>query len=418
MRTKPEDGPAVLVIGGGFAGLSALQVLARTRARVTLVDRNIYSTFQPLLYQVATAGLTAADVAYPLWAATGRRGARYRKGELAALDLERRVATLADGEGLSYDYLVIATGVSAAFFGVAGAAEHSLSLYTRQDAVTLRNQLMDELEQRNEGLADPELDVTVVGGGATGVELAGTLAELRNFALHSVYPQLDRSMFVVRLIEMGPVLLAPYNDKLRQYTREQLVKRGVDVRLETTIKEVRSSSVLLGDGSELRSDITVWAAGIAGPQADWTAVLPLGKGGRIEVGPDLRISGQERVFAVGDISINPADPVAQLAQPALQQGRHAAEQIARLTAGRPTTPFRYHDKGTMATIGRRSAVVQLHSGLRLRGTLAWFAWLGLHLLYLLGNRNRVVTLVNLCWRYLTWSRGGGVIIGDDVPARR
>jgi NADH:ubiquinone reductase (H+-translocating) len=213
------------------------------------------------------------------------------------------------------------------------------------------------------------------------------------------------------------VLLAPYNDKLRQYTRDQLVKRGVDVRLGTTIKEVRPSSVLLGDGSELRSDITVWAAGIAGPQADWAAALPRGKGGRVEVGPDLRVTGQDRVFAVGDICINPQDPIAQLAQPALQQGRHAAEQIGRLMAGQPTTPFRYHDKGIMATIGRRSAVVQLHSGLRLRGTLAWLAWLGLHLVYLLGNRNRVVTLVNLSWRYLSWSRGGGVIVGDDVPGK-
>jgi NADH:ubiquinone reductase (H+-translocating) len=417
MRANREDGPEVLVIGGGFAGLSALQALARTRANVTLVDRNIYSTFQPLLYQLATAGLTSADVAYPLWSATGRRAARYRKGELAGLDLERRVATLDSGEELSYDYLIIATGVSAAFFGVPGAAEHSLSLYTRRDAVTLRNQLMDALEQRNEGLAGPELEVTVVGGGATGVELAGTLAELRNFALHSIFPQVDRSMLVVRLIETGPVLLAPYNDKLRQYTRDQLVKRGVEVKLNTTIKEVRESSVLLADGSEHRSDITVWAAGIAGPEASWTAGLPRGKGDRIEVGPDLRVSGQDRVFAAGDICINPADPVAQLAQPALQQGRHAAQQIVRLAAGQPTTPFRYHDKGTMATIGRRSAVVQLHSGLRLRGTIAWFAWLGLHLIYLLGNRNRVVTLLNLAWRYLTWSRGGGVIIGDDVPEK-
>jgi NADH:ubiquinone reductase (H+-translocating) len=417
MRSNHEDGPAVLVIGGGFAGLSALQVLARTQARVTLVDRNIYSTFQPLLYQVATAGLTASDVAYPLWSATGRRGARYRKGELAGLDLERRIGKLTDGEELSYDYLIIAAGVSAAFFGVAGAAEHSLSLYTRRDAVTLRNQLMDELERRNEGLDHPELDVTVVGGGATGVELAGTLAELRNFALHAVFPQVDRSMFVVRLIEMGPALLAPYNDKLRRYTRDQLVKRGVDVRLNTAIKEVRPSSVVLGDGTELRSDITVWAAGIAGPQAPWAAGLPRGKGGRIEVGADLRVTGQDRVFAVGDICINPQDPVAQLAQPALQEGRHAAHQIARLATGRPTAAFRYHDKGTMATIGRRSAVAELRGGLRLRGTLAWLAWLGLHLIYLLGNRNRVVTLVNLAWRYLSWSRGGGVIIGDDVPGQ-
>ena len=412
---RAADGPVVLIIGGGFAGLSAMEALARSGAQVTIVDQNVYSTFQPLLYQVATAGLTAADVAYPLWTASGRHNARFRKGELASLDLDGRIATLADGERLGYDYLIIATGVSAAFFGVAGAAEHSMSLYTRRDAVALRNHLMDVLEDRNEGLTDPEFDVTIVGGGATGVELSGTLAELRNVALPAVYPQIDRSMFRVRLIEMGPSLLAPYNDKLRRYTRKQLLDRGVEVRLNTAIKEVRPGSVLLGDGTELRSDMTVWAAGISAPDTGWTAGLPRGKGGRIEVGADLRVSGQERVFAAGDVCLNEEKPVPQLAQPALQQGRHAGEQVGRLIAGQPTRPFSYHDKGMMATIGRRSAVVQLHSGLRLRGTIAWFAWLGLHLIYLLGNRNRVVTLVNLSWRYLTWSRGGGVIVGDDVP---
>jgi len=307
--------------------------------------------------------------------------------------------------------------VTAAFFGVAGAAEHSMSLYTRRDSVALRNTLMDALERRNEGLTDPELDVTVVGGGATGVELSGTLAELRNVALPAVYPQIDRSMFRVRLIEMGPALLLPYADSLRRYTRRQLVKRGVEVLLNTAIKEVRAGSVLLADGSELRSDLTVWAAGVAGPDAGWAAGLPRGKGGRIEVHADLRVTGHDRVFAAGDIALNEAAPIAQLAQPAIQEGRHAGEQVARLIAGEQTTPFRYHDKGTMATIGRRSAVVELRGGLKLRGTLAWLAWLGLHLIYLLGNRNRLVTLVNLSWRYLTWSRGGGVIVGDDVPGQ-
>ena len=412
------DGPAVLVVGGGFAGMSALPVLARSKAQVTLVDRNMYSTFQPLLYQVATAGLTAADVAYPLWSATGRRGARFRKDELAGLDLGRRVATLASGEELGYDYLIIATGVSAAFFGVTGAAEYSLSLYTRRDAITLRNRLMVALESRNEGQTDPELDVTIVGGGATGVELAGTLAELRNVALPAVFPGVNRSVFKVRLIEMGPALLQPYHDGLRKYTREQLVNRGVEVLLNTAIKEVRARSVLLADGSEHRSDITVWAAGVSGPDAGWMSGLPRGKGGRILVDADLQVTGQERVFATGDVAINQEEPVAQLAQPAIQQGRHAAQQVVWRMSGQPTRPFRYHDKGIMATIGRRSAVVELRGGLQLRGTIAWFAWLGLHLIYLLGNRNRVVTLVNLAWRYLTWSRGGGIIVGDDVPEKR
>ena len=418
MRTKRRargNGPEVLVIGGGFAGLSALQALAGSGASVTLLDRNIYSTFQPLLYQVATAGLTSADVAYPLWAAAWRAGARFRKGELAGLDLGRRTATLADGEVLSYDYLLIATGVSAAFFGVAGAAEHSISLYTRRDAVTLRNMLLAELERRNEGQADPELDVTVVGGGATGVELAGTLAELRNIALPATFPEIDRSAFRVRLIEMAPALLTPYRQSLREYTRHQLLSRGVEVMLGTAIKEVKAGSVLLADGSEYRSDLTVWAAGISAPETEWNTALPRGKGGRIDVEPDLRVTGQDRVFAAGDVSVSEQEPVPQLAQPAIQQGRHAGEQIVRLMAGRQTQPFRYHDKGIMATIGRRSAVVQLPAGIRLRGTIAWLAWLGLHLIYLLGNRNRLVTLVNLSWRYLTWSRGGGVIVGDDVP---
>jgi len=414
-RQKHARGPAVLVVGGGFAGISALQVLGRSRADVTLVDKNIYSTFQPLLYEVATAGLTSADVAYPLWSATGRRGARFRDGQVVGLDPDRRVATLDSGEELGYDYLIIATGVSAAFFGVPGAAEHSMSLYTRRDAIALRNELLTALERRNEGLTDPELDVTIVGGGATGVELAGSVAELRNVALPAVFPQIDRSMFRVRLVEMGPALLAPYHDSLRQYTRQQLVDRGVEVLLNTAIKEVRPGSVLLADNSEHRSDVTVWAAGVHAPDDGWTSGLPRGKGGRIEVGADLRVSGQERVFAAGDVSICEQDPVAQLAQPAIQQGRHAAQQVVALMAGQPTTPFRYHDKGTMATIGRRSAVVQLRGGIRLRGTIAWLAWLGLHLIYLLGNRNRVVTLVNLSWRYLTWSRGGGIVLGDDVP---
>jgi NADH:ubiquinone reductase (H+-translocating) len=412
---RAASGPRVLIIGGGFAGLSAMRALAGSGAQVTVVDRNVYSTFQPLLYQVATAGLTAADVAYPLWTATGRKGASFRKGELASLDLDRRVATLDSGEQLSYDYLIIATGVAAAYFGVPGAAEYAMSLYTRRDAVAFRNALMDALERRNEGLTDPELDVTVVGGGATGVELSGTLAELRNIALPAVFPQIDRSMFRVRLIEMGPALLLPYVDSLRRYTRRQLVDRGVEVFLNTAIKEVKAGSVLLTDGTEHRSDITVWAAGVAGPDSGWTAGLPRGKGGRIKVHGDLQVCDLDHVFAAGDIAINETAPVAQLAQPAIQEGRHAGEQVARLIAGQPTRAFRYHDKGTMATIGRRSAVAELRGGLRLRGTIAWLAWLGLHLIYLLGYRNRVVTLVNLSWRYLTWSRGGGVMVGDDVP---
>ncbi|HEY5359122.1 MAG TPA: NAD(P)/FAD-dependent oxidoreductase [Streptosporangiaceae bacterium] len=414
-RARSPAGPSVVVIGGGFAGLSALGALKGSGAAVTLVDRNVYSTFQPLLYEVATAGLTAADVAYPLWSVTRKTGARFHKGLLVAADFARRIVRLDDGAELHYDYLILATGVSANFFGIPGADKYSLSLYTRRDAVALRERLMTELESRSwEGNASG-LNITIAGGGATGVELAGTLAELRNVALPAAFPEIDPATVRVTLIEQAPALLAAFQPKEQEYARQQLLHRDVDVRLGTAIKELQPDCVLLADGTTVPSTVTVWAAGVAAPDSIGRLSLPHGRAGRLQVGQDLRIEGQDRVFAAGDISVNTDDPVAQLAQPAIQEGRHAARQIQRLMAGQGTEPFSYHDKGIMATIGSRSAVVELPVGLRLRGTLAWLAWLALHLWTLLGGRNRIVAFVNLSWRYLTWSRGGGIIVGDDPP---
>ena len=414
-RARSPAGPSVVVICGGFAGLSALGALKGSGAAVTLVDRNVYSTFQPLLYEVATAGLTAADVAYPLWSVTRKTGARFHKGLLVAADFARRIVRLDDGAELHYDYLILATGVSANFFGIPGADKYSLSLYTRRDAVALRERLMTELESRSwEGNASG-LNITIAGGDATGVELAGTLAELRNVALPAAFPEIDPATVRVTLIEQAPALLAAFQPKEQEYARQQLLHRDVDVRLGTAIKELQPDCVLLADGTTVPSTVTVWAAGVAAPDSIGRLSLPHGRAGRLQVGQDLRIEGQDRVFAAGDISVNTDDPVAQLAQPAIQEGRHAARQIQRLMAGQGTEPFSYHDKGIMATIGSRSAVVELPVGLRLRGTLAWLAWLALHLWTLLGGRNRIVAFVNLSWRYLTWSRGGGIIVGDDPP---
>ncbi|HVB46587.1 MAG TPA: NAD(P)/FAD-dependent oxidoreductase [Streptosporangiaceae bacterium] len=444
----------VVIAGAGFAGLTALDGFtrrgsrARPRTHVTLVDRNSYSTFQPLLYQVATAGLTSADVAYPTWAAAHKTGAHFRRGEITGIDADARQVLLADGAVLDYDYLILATGVSAAFFGVNGAAKHSFSLYTRRDAIVLRNRLMSELERRSISGDARELGITVVGGGATGVELAGTLAELRNIALPAAFPEIDEKRIHVRLIELGPALLAPFREDLRDYARQELLDRGVEVRLGTKITQVQSDQVLIKEksgqqgeagqrgeagqqgeagqrgeagqqgengspGVALASDITVWAAGISAPQWIGKLGLPTGPGGRLRTEPDLRVVGQERIFAAGDIAVIEGQQLPQLAQPAIQQGRHVAAQIRRLAAGQPARPFSYKDKGIMATIGHRSAVVELPSRIRVRGTLAWLAWLALHLIALLGNRNRISALVNLSWRYLTWSRGGGVIVGDD-----
>jgi NADH dehydrogenase len=410
-RHADPNAPNAVICGAGFGGLSAVDRLTRAGIRVTLLDRHLYSTFQPLLYQVATAGLNPGDVAYPAGGFVRRYGAIYRRGELAAIDSAARVVKLADGRELGYDYLILAAGVSASYYGIKGAAENTFGLYTCTDAVALRNCLMAGFERLSVDSGD--LTVTVVGGGATGVELAGTLSELRGIVLGATFPDVDPTRVHVRVVEMAPSLLGPFDEKLREYAKAQLIDRDVEVRLNTRISEVTGKHVRLVDGPDLDSDITVWTAGVAASQAVAGWGLPQGKNGRIVVGPDLRVQGQDRIFAVGDIAVNPDDPTPQLAQPAIQMGRHAAAQIVRLEGKAATEPFKYHDKGTMATIGRRSAVVQLAGGLRLRGTLAWLAWFALHLMYLLGGRNRVATVINLTYRYVSWGHGGGVIVGDD-----
>ena len=408
------DSPHVIIVGAGFAGLSAVGGLRKAGFNVTVIDKNLYSTFQPLLYQVATGGLNPGDVSYAVGGFTSRRRTGYVRGELAGVDVAGRRVRLTDGREVGYDYLVIATGVAANYYGLPGAEENTFGLYTRADAIVLRDHVMNGFERLSEG-GDPkrEFVITVVGGGATGVELAGTAAELRREVIQSTFPDVDPSRVHVRLIEMAPGLVMPFHPKLREYTRRQLAERGVDIRLNTEISEVRPDCVVLKDGQDLPTDLTVWTAGVAGPHAmaDWG--LPLGKGGRVLVGPDLLVEGSDRIFAIGDIALNSQNPDPQLAQPAIQHGRHAARQVERLVRGEPTEPFHYHDKGTMATIGRRSAIVELPRGLRVTGTLAWLAWLGLHLVYLLGGRNRVSTLINLTWRYLAWGHGGGVIVGDE-----
>jgi len=338
---------------------------------------------------------------------------------MAGLDPAARQVLLADGTTLGYDYLILATGVAAAYHGVPGAAEHSLGLYTRHDAIVLRDRIVAELDRISLTGLTGDVAVTVIGGGATGVELAGTLADLRTVTLPAYFPEIDPARVHIALVEHGPALLAPFHPALRDYTRRQLAGRGVEVRLGTAIAEITPGKVVLADGTALPSDITIWAAGVAAPDAVSTWGLPQTANGRILTGPDLRVAGHDRIFAVGDIALIDGQPLPQLAQPALQMGKHAADQIRRLETGRTAVPFRYHDKGIMATIGYRSAVVQFPHRVRIRGTAAWLAWLTLHLITLLGGRNRLTALVNLAWRYLTWRRsGGGLVIGDHPPTQQ
>lgn len=399
----------VVIIGAGFGGLAAARALAGVQSvRVTLVDRHVYSTFQPLLYQVATGGLNPGDVAYPIRSFARHHGVRYRHGRVQGIDTQRRHILFADGSTLGFDYLVVAVGADVNYFGVTGAAEHSAALYTRTEAIELRDTLMGTLE-RLSASHRKTASVVVVGGGATGVEMAGTLAELRS-ALHTRFPDEDPAEVRVILVEQTSQLLGPFASRLRAYARRELERRGVEILTGTGITEVGPDFVRLSDGSTLPAHLTIWAAGVAVDRSVSGWGLPQGGGGRIRVGPDFRVEGQDRIFAVGDVAVDPAQPLAQLAQPAIQAGRHAGQQIARLVGGQETEPFTYHDKGTMATIGRRAAVVQLPGGIQVTGTLAWLAWLALHIVLLLGGRNRASALLNLSARYLLWP--SSVIVGD------
>ncbi len=404
--------PHVVVVGGGFAGVECARDLAGADVDVTLVDRHAYSTFQPLLYQVATAALNPGDITYFLRALNPQQdNLRVQHGEVLGIDNATRTVELSTGGPLRYDYLVVATGVTANYFGVPGAQEHAFALYTRNGALRLRDRVWSRLEQAAAAGGDRGLAIVIVGGGATGVEMAGALGELREQALGKVYPELDISRIRIVLVEMGPALLSPFAPRLQRYTAKALTDRGVELRLETAVKEVRADCVVVDDGEVIESGVTVWASGIMAPDVVKQWGLPQGHGGRILVDADLRVQGHDDVFAAGDIAVSP-DRLAQLAQPALQGGKHVATQIQHLVNGEPTTTFSYVDKGTMATIGRSAAVAQLPWGIKLTGFPAWALWLGIHVVFLLGYRNRASTLTNLAIRYLMWRRSFNAIVGE------
>jgi NADH dehydrogenase len=406
----------VVVIGAGFAGLAACEALAKTEVEIVLVDRHNYNTFQPLLYQVATAGLNPGDIAYPIRAYTGLHPhVRFRQDEVTNLDFSARTVSFLEGPQLPYDFLVLAVGAGTTYFGVVGAKEHSKAIYTMEDAIAVRDMALASVERASShGAQEGDLTVVVVGGGPTGVEMAGALADLRQMELRTRYAELDSALSRILLVEQQDRLLGAFRPKLGAYARRVLERRGVEVRCPESVKEVQADRAVLGSGEVVPCRLVVWAAGV-GPCA-LTDALDLPKThGRVEVGDDLRVKGFDDVFAIGDMAAVRSDkdgrPLPQLAQPAIQEGRLAGEQIQRLLAGGETASFRYRDKGIMATIGRRAAVAELPSGIRLRGTPAWLAWLGLHIVFLIGVRNRTSVLLNWAWRYVSWRRGPRVIAG-------
>ena len=404
--------PHVVVVGGGFGGVAAVRALRDAAVDVTLVDRNAYNTFQPLLYQVATAALNPGDITFFLRALRGhQQNVQVRKAAVTDVDPRAQTVLLENGEALRYDYLILATGVTTNYFGVPGAAEHSFALYTRAEALAMRDRLFARLEEVATNRPEAGINVVIVGGGPTGVEMAGSLSELRNVAQSVIYPELDPERTRIVLVEMSDHLLTPFIPRLQKYTARTLTERGVELRLSTTVNEVRDDGVVVDDGECIPADLVIWASGIKAADVVSGWGFPQGKGGRIEVDDGLCVKGFDNVFAVGDIALT---PLPQVAQPALQGGKHAGRQVAALVSGERTTPFHYWDKGILAVIGRSSGVAQIKHVPGFAGLPAWLVWIFIHIVYLLDNRNRFSTLVNLSVRYLFWRRHPVAIVGE-VP---
>lgn len=415
-HVKTRVRPRVVVVGGGFGGLAVVRKLKKADVDITLIDRHNYNTFQPLLYQVATASLNPGDITWFLRAIRSKQdNVRFLKGTVIGIDHDEKTLLL-DGEvRVGYDYLVLANGVTANFFGIPGAEEYSMPLYRRSQALALRDRMFAGLEDAAINGQVDDIRVIVVGAGATGVETAGALAEMRNNDMPSTYPELDSSKVHITLVEMGEHVLAPFHPNLRDYAKRQLEKRGVDLRLNSAVKEVTPKGVLLSsNGTEefLASGLVVWASGITAHDIVSQWDVPQGRGGRIEVDEHQEIIGRQNTFAIGDVSINAETPLPQLGQPAIQGGNHVADVIkARVSGKKMPKPFKYFDKGTMATIGRASAIAQVRGLPRLKGFPAWFIWVALHVALLLGNRNRFATMTNLSLKYVLW-RSHNAIVGE------
>jgi len=418
--SSDAEQPHVVIVGAGFAGLEAAKTLRKAPVRVTLVDRNNYHKFQPLLYEVAMAGLEPDDIAHNVRSIfQGVESVRFHLGTVVGIDREAKRVHLQEGEALSYDALILAAGAVSTDFGIPGVKEHSFPLKNVPDAVELRNHVLRQFEQydrRRGEVANGTLTFVIVGGGPTGVEMAGALVELFD-TLNRDFAGFDtREQARCVLLEMEDHLLPPYRASLREYTQQVLEARGVEVRTGTAVERVEADQVHLDDGTILPTQTLVWAAGVkASPLADLLGTEQV-RGGRVVVRPDLSVPDAPDVYVVGDMAAIEGEDgyEPQLAQVALQSGRHAAEQVDRRLRGDETEPFAYRDYGQMATIGRNAAVAELAGGVTFKGLVAWVLWVFIHIAKLVGFRNRLSALVNWAYNYFTYSRSARLIL-DDVP---
>ena len=410
--------PRVLILGGGFAGVGAAQKLEHAAAEVVLVDRHDYHTFQPLLYQLATGLLETTAVGHSLRDLLSRHeNTVLHKAGVTAIDLEQRTVEFDEIAPISYDYLVFALGAEVNFFGTAGAPDHAFPMYTLPHAVHLKDHLLERWEAVDRDpslLADGALNVVVVGGGPTGVETAGALAELYRGDFAKDYPGVDPEDARVTLVEAGPELFGMFKPKLRDYAEEALTKRGVEVKTGEVVASVTPTTVTLKSGEKLKAHTLVWGAGLQGNPLVQSLGLELQRGNRIGVGPDLTLPGYSEVFVVGDVAAitdsKTEQVLPQLGSVALQSGERAGTTIADRIAGKEPKPFKYKDKGTMATIGRGAAVVQMLGGRTMTGFKAQAAWGAVHLALLPTNEDRAKAVVDWAGAATTHQRAGRITV--------
>jgi len=415
----PSNGrPRVLILGGGFAGVGAAQKLEHADAEVVLVDRHDYHTFQPLLYQLATGLLETTAVGHSLRDLLSRHeNTVLHKAQVTAIDLEQQMVEFDEIAPISYDYLVFGLGAEVNFFGTAGAPDHAFPMYTLPHAVHLKDHLLERWEAADRDpslLADGALNVVVVGGGPTGVETAGALAELYRSDFAKDYPGVDPEDARVILVEAGPELFGMFKPKLRDYAEKALTKRDVEVKTGAVVASVTPTTVTLKSGETLKAHTLVWGAGLQGNPLVQSLGLELQRGNRIGVGPDLTLPGHSEVYVVGDVAAitdsKTEQLLPQLGSVALQSGEHAGETIADRIAGKEPKPFTYKDKGTMATIGRGAAVVQMLGGRTMTGYKAQAAWGAVHLALLPTNQDRAKAVVDWAGAATTHQRAGRITV--------
>jgi len=409
--------PRVLIVGGGFGGLYAARAFKRQAVDVTIVDRRNHHVFQPLLYQVATAALSPGDIASPIrWILRHQRNVEVLLGEVARIDPAASTAHLADGAALAYDYAIVSAGATHAYFGHDAWRPFAPGLKTLEDALEMRRRVLVAFE-RAERESDParrvsELTFVIVGGGPTGVELAGALAEIARKSLAHDFRHFDPGSAKIILVEAGPAVLATFPAPLREAARHDLVRLGVDVRVNTMVTNVGPGFVDAA-GARIAAETILWAAGVAASPLGATLGAPTDRAGRVLVQPDLTIPGHPNLFVIGDLaSLNGEDgkPLPGVAQVAMQMGAHAAHNVLRAIAGQPLRPFKYRDYANMATIGRASAVGDFH-WVQVKGLVGWLAWLFVHIFNLIGFRNRIVVMIQWAWAYFSYQRAIRLITG-------